>query len=93
MKPVLSRAFEDMEFNNPLCYLTFPGFALGTGGIYMGLNLLQAFYLDESLSLESTLFTAFITVVGVLMAFMGVLLHLIVGLLRYKLNPYRISNS
>lgn len=83
---VLSRIFNDMEFNNPLYYFTLPGFILGTGGVYMGLDFVQTFYLDGTFNFGSTVLMVLLTLIGTFMAFMGILLHSIAGLIRYKMN-------
>lgn len=75
-----------MEINKPLYSFTLPGFILGAGGLYMGLNLLQTFYLGGSSNFGSTVLMALLTLGGIFMAFMGILLHLIAGLISYTAN-------
>jgi len=80
---VLFNNFKGMKLNNPLYCFALPGFALSTGGVYLGLSALQAFYPGESLNFESAIFTALITFIGMGLAFTGILLHLVLGLFRH----------
>lgn len=50
----------------------------------MGLNFVQTFYPGGNFDLESALFTFLLTLIGISMAFAGILLHSITGLIRYK---------
>jgi glycosyltransferase involved in cell wall biosynthesis len=79
---VLLKILKDMEFNRPLYYFTIPGIALGTGGIYMGLHFLHAFYLGGSLNFGPTILMILLTLVGTFMAFTGIMLHSIAGMIR-----------
>jgi hypothetical protein len=83
---VLLNIFNDMEFNSPLYYFTLPGFMLVTGGLYVRFNHVQTFYPDGSFNLESAILTLLLIFIGIFMAFTGVLLHSIAGLIRYKSN-------
>lgn len=87
----LSRIFNEMEFNNPLYYLTLPGFVLGAGGVYMGLNFAQTLYFNETPEFESTAFMVLFSFVGFFMAFTGILLHSVTGLIRYKMSSHELS--
>ena len=71
-----------MEFNRPLYYFTIPGIALGTGGIYMSLIFLRTFSSGGSLNFGPTILMILLTLVGTFMAFTGILLHLIEGIIR-----------
>ncbi|WP_239451326.1 hypothetical protein [Methanosarcina horonobensis] len=83
---VLLSTFSDMEFDRPLYCFTLPGFILVAGGLYINLNSVQAFYPDGSLSLESTVVILLLPFIGIFMAFIGILMHSITGLIRYKMN-------
>jgi len=52
----------------------------------MGLNFVQTLYLGGSSNFGSTVLMALLTLVGIFMAFMGILLHLIAGLISYTAN-------
>ena len=83
---VLLKILKDMEFNRPLYYFTIPGIALGTGGIYMGLFFLHTFSLGGSLNFGPTILMILLTLVGTFMAFTGIMLHSIAGLMRQYKN-------
>jgi glycosyltransferase involved in cell wall biosynthesis len=80
---VLVKILTDMEFNRPLYYFTLPGLFFGIAGLYMGLLLLQTFYLGGSLYFGPTILMILLTLVGTFMAFTGILLHSISGLIRH----------
>jgi hypothetical protein len=87
----LLNILDDMEINKPLFSFTLPGLILGTIGFYMSLNSMENYYHNGSFDLENTLLMTLLILVGTCMAFMGVLLNLIAGLIRYKqmsLNNY-----
>jgi len=85
----LLNILNNMEINKPLYVFTLPGFILGTSGLYMSFNYVQNFYLDGSFfNLENTILMTLLTLVGTIMAFMGVLLHSITGLIKYKANEF-----
>ncbi|MFZ2497822.1 hypothetical protein [Methanosarcina sp.] len=77
-----------MEFNNPLYYFTLPGFILAACGLYMGFDFAQTLYPIGSFNFESTVLMVLLTLVGAFMAFLGILLHLIAGLITY----YDVNN-
>ena len=83
---VLLKILKDMEFNRPLYYFTIPGIALGTGGIYLGLSFLQTFYPGGSLNFGPTILMILLTLVGTFMAFTGIMLHSIAGIIRGSLK-------
>lgn len=72
---VLLRLLRDMEYRRPLYYFTAPGMFLGAVGIFMGLKSLKVFYLGGSLSFGPTLLMISLTIVGMFMAFTGIILH------------------
>lgn len=74
---VLLRLLRDMEYRRPLYYFTVPGIFLGAIGMFMGLKFLQNFYLGGNLSFGPTLVMMLLTVVGMFMAFTGIVLHAI----------------
>lgn len=76
----------NMEINKPLYSFTLPGLILGTIGLYMSFNYVEDFYLDGSFDLENTFLITLLTLGGSIMAFTGILLHSIAGLIRYKTN-------
>ena len=78
--------FNYVRTNKPLYWFTLPGFILGACGLYMGFNLVQTFHPGGSFNLEHAVLTIFLTLVGIIMAFMGILLHSIAGLIRYKIR-------
>lgn len=79
---VLFYNFKKMEFN-PLYWFTLPGFVLCSGGLYIGLYLSRTFYLGGSLPFGPTILMVILTLLGMVMAFTGILLHSISGLFRY----------
>lgn len=81
----LSKLFNGTEFNNPLCYFSLPGFVLGTGGVYIGSNLMQTFE-PGSFDLQATVLTFLLILMGTCMVCMGFLLHLIESFIKYKMN-------
>lgn len=81
---ILQNILNDLEINKPLYSFTLPGLILGTIGFYLSFNSMENYYHNGSFDLENTLLMTLLTLVGICMAFMGVLLNLIVGLFRYK---------
>lgn len=79
---VLAKTLKDMEFNRPLYYFTIPGIGLGTAGVYLSLYFLHIFYLAGRLDFGSMMLTILLVIVGVFMAFTGVMLHSMAGLMR-----------
>jgi hypothetical protein len=82
---VLSKLFNGTEFDSPLYYFSLPGFVLGTYGVYMGFNLLQTFE-SGNFDLGSTALIFLLILTGTCMVFMGILLHLIDSLIKYRRN-------
>ncbi|AKB61536.1 dolichyl-phosphate mannose synthase [Methanosarcina mazei] len=72
---VLFKILKDIEFNRPLYYFTVPGFVLVMGGLYLDLTFLHNFFLGGSLNFGPTVFMILLTLVGIFMAFTGVILH------------------
>jgi hypothetical protein len=48
----------------------------------------QTLYLDGSFNLENIVLMTLLALIGTIMMFMGVLLHSIAGLIRYKANEF-----
>lgn len=86
---VLVKMLEDIELNKPLYYLTAPGMLCTMLGIGMGLNFLKNFYSGESLSFGPTLFMVVITLLGIFMAFTGIILHAVARLV----NENKMQNK
>jgi hypothetical protein len=83
----LLNVLDNMGFNKPLYSFTLPGFILGTIGLCMSINSVQDPYLDgSSFGLKNIILMALLTLVGIIMALMGFLLHYITGLIKYKTN-------
>jgi len=80
---VLVQILKDMEFNRPLYYFTLPGLIFGIFGLYMGLLFLRTFYLGGSLHFGPTIIMILLTLIGTFLAFTGILLHSITGLIRH----------
>lgn len=78
---VLLKVCRDIEFNSPLCCFTIPGFILGIFGLYMGLSFLQVFYHGGSLHFGPTILMVLLTLVGMFMAFTGIVLHSVSSLI------------
>ncbi len=72
---VLIKVLEDMELNRPLYYFTIPGMVFSIIGLAMGLGFLRDFYLGGSLKYGPTLLMIILTLVGIFMAFTGIILH------------------
>ncbi|SRR5512145_3078244 len=83
---ILSKTFNNIKLNKPLYYFTLPGFILVAGGVYMCLNFVQTSHLDGSFDFKFTALIIMLTLVGISMVFIGILLHSITGLMRYKAN-------
>jgi hypothetical protein len=81
---VILNIFSNMEVNKPLYYFTLPGFILGTSGLYMTLECVQTFQPEGVFNIEYAVLMVLLTFVGSLMAFTGVLLHSIAGLIRHE---------
>ncbi len=72
---VLIKVLEDMELNRPLYYFTVPGIVFSVIGLAMGLNFLQDFYQGESMMFGPTLLMIILTLMGMFLAFTGIILH------------------
>ena len=83
---IISKTCNNIELNKPLYCFTLPGFILVAGGVYMCLNFVQTSHLDGSFDFKFTALMILLYVIGISMVFMGILLHSITGLIRYKAN-------
>ena len=72
---VLVKILEDIELNRPLYYFTAPGMIFSIIGLAMGMKFLQDFYLGKELMFGPTLFMIILTLIGLFMAFTGIILH------------------
>ncbi len=79
---VLVNILQDMEFKRPLYYFTIPGMIFGTVGLGLGLKFLEDFYIGRGLQFGPTLLMILLTLVGLFMAFTGIILHSISNLIR-----------
>ena len=86
---VLLNIFKEIEFNKPLYYFTLPGIVLSSSGLYIGFYLLQTLNLGGSLAFWPAVFVVLLTLLGMSMAFTGILLHLISGLFRHLQDKTR----
>lgn len=72
---VLMMVLLDMELRRFLYYFTLPGLVLFTIGATIAVAFLQKFLHDGSLDFGSTLVIVLLTLVGLFMAFVGIILH------------------
>lgn len=72
---VLVRILQDMEFNRPLYYFTFPGIILVVVGMILGLKFFGEYLGGQMTTLLPTTLAALITILGTFMAFTGLILH------------------
>ncbi len=71
----LVRMLEDIELCRPLYYLTIPGMLCTIIGMGLGLDILNDFFIGETLRFWPMLFMIVLTLLGVFMAFTGIILH------------------
>lgn len=76
--------FNYVRTNKLLCCFILPGFILGAAGLYIGLTFLQTFHHGASFDLGYALLAVLLTFSGCFLAFIGILLNTIVGLIRYR---------
>ena len=82
--PGFSNFFNNVRTNGLLYYFILPGLILGIAGLYMGLTFMQAFHHGASFDLGYALLAVLFTFSGCFLAFIGILLNTIVGLIRYR---------
>jgi glycosyltransferase involved in cell wall biosynthesis len=71
----LVKMLEDIELCRPLYYLTIPGMLCTIFGMGLGLDILKDFFIGENLKFWPMLFMIVLTLLGVFMAFTGIILH------------------
>lgn len=72
---VLFRVLQDMEFNRPLYYFTFPGIIMIIIGLFSGLVFFSQYLDGQSHSLAATTLAALLTLAGTFISFTGIILH------------------
>lgn len=72
---VLVKVLQDMEFNRPLYYFTFPGIIMIIVGLLSGLIFFGSYLNHVSSSLAPTTLAALLTLAGTFIAFTGIILH------------------
>jgi hypothetical protein len=78
--------FNSIGASKPLYCFTLPGFILGAAGIYMGFQCVHTFYHGGSF-VSGYIFLSFLfTLLGTSLAFVGILLNSIAGLIKYRSN-------
>lgn len=82
---VLVGILQDMEFNRPLYYFTFPGLILIIIGLLLGLVYFGA-YLDQRASFFPTVLAGIIGLGGMFLAFTGIILHSMSRMISRNIN-------
>lgn len=82
----VSKLYDNIESNNPFYCFTLPGLFSVIWGVYIALNYMQIFHSGGSFDFKYTALVILLILLGALMTFMGILLHSIAGLIRYKAN-------
>lgn len=72
---VLMTVLHDMELNRPLYYFTLPGLLFIASGAAIGMGFLRDFYSGENIMFGPSLLMILLTLVGIFMAFTGIILH------------------
>jgi CheY-like chemotaxis protein len=72
---VLVKVLQDMEFNRPLYYFTFPGIIMIVIGLFSGLIFFSQYLGGQSHSLAATTLAALLTIAGTFISFTGIILH------------------
>ena len=72
---VLVKILQDMEFNRPLYYFTFPGLVMMIIGLLSGMVFFAEYLGGGSHSLAPTTLAALLTVFGTFISFTGIILH------------------
>ena len=88
----LVRMLEDIELCRPLYYLTIPGMVCTIIGMGLGLDILKDFFIGENLRFWPMLFMIVLTLLGVFMAFTGIILHSVSRMINEN-NKIKNSNS
>jgi glycosyltransferase involved in cell wall biosynthesis len=72
---VLVKILQDMEFNRPLYYFTFPGLIMIIIGLLSGMLFFADYLGGGTHSLAPTILAALLTVFGTFISFTGIILH------------------
>ncbi|MCX9082803.1 MAG: glycosyltransferase family 2 protein [Candidatus Methanoperedens sp.] len=88
----LVRMLEDIELCRPLYYLTIPGMVCTIIGMGLGLDILKDFFIGETLRFWPMLFMIVLTLLGIFMAFTGIILHSVSRLINEN-NKTKHANS
>jgi glycosyltransferase involved in cell wall biosynthesis len=72
---VFMKVLGDIELNRPLYYFTIPGIVISIIGLAMGVSFLRNFYLGGRMMYVPTLLVMILTLMGIFMAFTGIILH------------------
>ena len=72
---VLFKILQDIEFNRPLWYFTFPGIVMIIIGLLSGLIFFGQYLNHTSSSLAATTLSALLTIAGTFITFTGIILH------------------
>jgi glycosyltransferase involved in cell wall biosynthesis len=83
---VLVRIIQDMEFNRPLYFFTVPGIILIIIGLASGLIFFGDYLGGTRATLGPTVFAALIAVMGVFIAFTGIILDTVSRLIKEALS-------
>jgi hypothetical protein len=78
--------FNSVRVSKPLYCFTLPGFVLGVCGLYMGFQFVHAFHHGGIFDLGYVFLSILFTLVGTSLAFAGILLNSIAGLIKYRSN-------
>ncbi|MGB9928791.1 MAG: hypothetical protein ACPK85_10340 [Methanosarcina sp.] len=84
----VSNSFDNIEFNHPLLYFVVPGFVFIAVGLSLSLNLILTVHLGGRLPFGPTVLMIMLNVIGIGMAFTGILLHSITGMIAYNENKF-----
>lgn len=79
---VLVKLLQDMEFRRPLYYFTIPGLVLIFIGLGLGLYFFGKYLDGNMFTLMPTIMASMIGLGGIFIAFTGVILHSVAGMIR-----------
>ncbi len=82
---VLVKLLQDIEFNRPLYYFTFPGVIMIIIGLSAGLVFFSAYLGGHTSSLAGTTLAALLAIAGTFIAFTGLILHTISRMIKRTL--------
>jgi glycosyltransferase involved in cell wall biosynthesis len=78
---VLVNIIDEMKFNRPIYYYTFPGFLLIGVGLVLGSIFFTDYLVGNSQSLTPATFAALITIFGAFISFTGIILQSVSGMI------------